>query len=76
MSQAEPMTFEEAMIRARAAHVAVESFRQPGNDYRAEIRCSCRAHVWASGFEQHIVDAADALVEGRELRPTMHGLSL
>ncbi len=72
----EKMTFEEAMTRARAAHVLVERFSQPGYNDRPEILCSCKAHVWADQFEQHIVDAADALIEGRELTPTMHGFPL
>jgi len=60
------VTFEEAMTRARAAHVVTESFRQPGNGYALEHRCSkgCGyfGSVWDVRWEQHIVEAADALI--------------
>lgn len=60
------MSFEEAITRARAAHVKVESFRQPGNDYALEHRCSqgCGMFgtVFETNWEQHIVDAADRLM--------------
>ncbi len=63
--QSEPMTFEEALTRARAAHVKVATFYQPGNDYAEEHRCSQGCGLFGSVFEsrweQHIIDAADEL---------------
>lgn len=60
------MTFEEALTRARAAHVVVDTWHQPGNDYRTEYVCSqkCGAFgsIFAERWEQHIVDAADDLM--------------
>lgn len=60
------MTFEEALERARAAHVQVESFRQPGNGYRLEHRCRCGGGAFGTildeNWEQHLVDEADKLI--------------
>ena len=60
------MTFEEALIRARAAHVKVEEWHQPGNDYRTEYVCKQKCgrfgSVFAENWEQHIIDAADRLM--------------
>jgi len=60
------VTFEEAMTRARAAHAVVRELWQPGNDYRIEYVCSqgCGMFgtVFESRWEQHIVEAADALI--------------
>lgn len=63
------MSFDEAMTRARAAHVIVSTFRQPGNGYRTEHECKCRAFVYADNWDAHVVAAADALREGREFIP-------
>jgi len=64
------VSFEEALIRARAGHVKVKSFRQPGNGYALEHRCSQGCGMFGSVFddrwEQHIVNAADALVAASE----------
>ena len=60
------MTFEEAVVRARAAHVITAEWHQPGNGYRTEYVCSqgCGmfGSVFAENWEQHIVNAADELV--------------
>lgn len=59
--------FQEAMTRARAAHVNTKTCHQPGNDYRTEYLCRCGQFVFATGWEQHVLDAADRLlVENNE----------
>ena len=67
VSDSSRMSFEEAMIRAKAAHVARRAFDQPGNDYRTEYECSCGRHVYADRFAQHLIDAADAFRDGFHL---------
>lgn len=61
------MTFEEAMTRAKAAHVIVKTCNQPGEDYRTQYRCKqgCGPFglIFAEDWEQHVIDAADALRE-------------
>lgn len=61
------MSFEEAMTRARADHVIVDTFHQPGNDYRTEHRCTCGLFVFATNWERHVIAAADALRDGFRL---------
>lgn len=61
------MSFDEALARARAVHVKVDTFHQPGNDYRTEHRCRCGAFIFADNWERHILDAVDALRDGFRL---------
>jgi hypothetical protein len=56
------VTFEEAMLRAQAAHVKARTFRQPGNEYRLEHRCKCGKFVFDVNWNQHVVNAADRLL--------------
>ena len=56
------MNFDEAWTRAEAAHVRVDTFNQPGNDYRTEHRCKCGAFVFATNWNQHVLSAADELL--------------
>lgn len=64
------MTFEEAMARAKAMHVVVRTYRQPGNDYRTEHECKCGGgrfgSIFATEWDHHVLDAADALLREAE----------
>lgn len=66
-TQAEPMSFDEAMVRARAEHVTGRTFYQPGNGYEPETECSCGLFVYHKSFDAHVLAAADALREGFRL---------
>ena len=61
------ISFEEAVTRAKAAHVPRSLFRQSGNNYRLEYECTCGLHIAADRFAGHVIDAADALREGFRL---------
>lgn len=66
------MSFEEALARAKAAHVIVKVCNQPGENYRTQYRCKCgeggfAGLIFAENWDQHILDEADALrTEGGE----------
>lgn len=56
------MTFEEAMVRAKADHVITKTFHQPGNGYREEHTCKCGAFVFSVDWDAHVLAAADRFI--------------
>jgi len=61
------MDFAEAFERAKAAHVIIDTCNQPGENYRTQHRCrqGCGPFglVFAEDWDQHIIAAADSLLE-------------
>lgn len=72
MSAPETMSFDESVARARAEHVVVETFYQPGNGYREEHRCRCGMFVFATSWDAHVLAAADAYREGFRIKGSLY----